>query len=119
VNGAPLVLIPQGPPDINIPPEAIRAAIQVGQYFLAGCVILGVGSPLFRWILRRFFEAAPVLPPAQLAPEASARLERIEQAVEAVAIEVERIAEAQRFSAKLLAEQQKRSLASPSSQSPA
>ena len=36
----------------------------------------------------------------------TARLERIEQAVEAVAIEVERIAEAQRFSAKLMAEQQ-------------
>ena len=50
--------ITQGPP-VNIPPEAIGAAIQVGQYFLAGCVILGIGSPLFRWILRRFFEPAP------------------------------------------------------------
>jgi len=39
--------------------------------------------------------------------EISARLERIEQAVEAVAIEVERIAEAQRFSAKLMSEQQR------------
>jgi hypothetical protein len=110
------VLITQGPGDVNIPPEAIRAAIQVGQYFLAGCVILGIGSPLFRWVLRRFFEPAPVLPPAQLSPESTARLERIEQAVEAVAIEVERIAEAQRFSAKLLAEQKQRNLpgASPS-----
>ena len=106
------MLITQGPP-VNIPPEAIRAAIQVGQYFLAGCVILGVGSPLFRWVLRRFFEPAPVLPPAQLSADATARLERIEQAVEAVAIEVERVAEAQRFSAKLLAEQQQRSLSSP------
>ena len=106
--------ITQGPP-VNIPPEAIGAAIQVGQYFLAGCVILGIGSPLFRWILRRFFEPAPVLPPAQLSPDATARLERIEQAVEAVAIEVERIAEAQRFSAKLLAEQKQRSLSDASS----
>ena len=101
--------ITQGPP-VNIPPEAIGAAIQVGQYFLAGCVILGIGSPLFRWILRRFFEPAPVLPPAQLSPDATARLERIEQAVEAVAIEVERIAESQRFAAKIMAEQQKRAL---------
>lgn len=101
------MLITQGP-DVNIPPEAIRAAIQVGQYFLAGCIILGIGSPLFRWILRRFFEPTPVLPPAQLSAETTARLERIEQAVEAVAIEVERIAEAQRFSAKLLAEQKQR-----------
>ena len=36
--------------------------------------------------------------------EASPRLERIEQAIESVAIEVERISEAQRFSARLLAE---------------
>ena len=115
------MLITQGPPDFNIPPEAIRAAIQVGQYFLAGCLILGIGSPLFRWILRRFFEPQPVLPPAQLSSDATARLERIEQAVEAVAIEVERIAEAQRFSAKLLAEQKQRSLsdASSSPQTPA
>ncbi|MFN2567168.1 MAG: hypothetical protein ABR499_19405 [Gemmatimonadaceae bacterium] len=34
-----------------------------------------------------------------------ARLERIEQVVEATAVEVERIAEAQRFTARLLAEQ--------------
>ena len=33
-----------------------------------------------------------------------ARLERIEQAVDAIAIEVERIAEAQRFTAKLMSE---------------
>jgi hypothetical protein len=113
------VLITQGP-QIHIPPEAIHAAIQVGQYFLAGCVILGIGSPLFRWILRRFFEPQPVFPPAQLSSDATARLERIEQAVEAVAIEVERIAEAQRFSAKLLAEQkQKLQGASPSPQTPA
>ena len=36
--------------------------------------------------------------------EASPRLERIEQAIESVAIEVERISEAQRFAARLLAE---------------
>ncbi len=36
--------------------------------------------------------------------ESSPRLERIEQALESVAIEVERISEAQRFSARLLAE---------------
>lgn len=36
--------------------------------------------------------------------EVSARLERIEQAVEAVAIEVERISEGQRFTTRLLSE---------------
>ena len=36
--------------------------------------------------------------------EASPRLKRIEQAIESVAIEVERISEAHRFAARLLAE---------------
>lgn len=36
--------------------------------------------------------------------DADARFDRLEQAVEAVAVEVERISEAQRFTAKLLAE---------------
>jgi hypothetical protein len=93
----------QGHPDFQIPPEAIHAAIQLGRYFLSGCIIVGVVPPIIRLFTRRWertqaIEAAP-------SPETAAQLARIEQAVEAVAIEVERIAEAQRFSAKLLAEQ--------------
>ena len=38
------------------------------------------------------------------APGADARLARLEQAIDAVAVEVERIAESQRFTAKVLAE---------------
>jgi hypothetical protein len=41
-----------------------------------------------------------------LDPENSPRLQRIEQAVESIALEVERIGEAQRFTTKLLAERQ-------------
>ena len=37
-------------------------------------------------------------------PEVHARLERIEQAVDAIALEVERISEGQRFTTRLLAE---------------
>ena len=39
-----------------------------------------------------------------LMPPSDDRLEHLQQSVDAIAIEVERIAEAQRFSAKLLAE---------------
>lgn len=38
------------------------------------------------------------------APQNDQRLEQLQQSVDAIAVEVERIAEAQRFSAKLLAE---------------
>lgn len=39
-----------------------------------------------------------------VAPEVSARLERMDQALEAIALEVERISEGQRFTTRLLAE---------------
>jgi hypothetical protein len=96
-----MAALPQGP--VQIPPEAIHAAIMLGRYFFAGCVILGVVPPIIRLIAKRW-ERTPVFE-AVMPTEASARLERIEQAVEAVAIEVERIAEAQRYSARLLSEQ--------------
>lgn len=66
-------------------------------------VIVGlVGSLCFigvvTWkVLARKGSASPSV-------EADDRLERLQQSVDAIAIEVERIAEAQRFSAKLLAE---------------
>jgi hypothetical protein len=44
--------------------------------------------------------------PTASIPDIEARLARIEQAVETTAVEVERIAEAQRFTSRLLAKQQ-------------
>lgn len=86
-----------------IPPEAVELAEAF--FFMIGTIALGI--PLIRAFTRRW--ERPALP-ADTSPDVTARLERIEQAVEAVAIEVERIAEAQRFSARLMAEQQPRSL---------
>ncbi|HEU4785774.1 MAG TPA: hypothetical protein VFS57_00140 [Gemmatimonadaceae bacterium] len=40
----------------------------------------------------------------ELQPDVSARLERMEQALDSISIEVERISEGQRFTTKLLAE---------------
>ena len=51
--------------------------------------------------------------PAQtvaLSPQIDQRLERLEQGVDAIAIEVERITEGQRFVTKLLAEQETQKL---------
>ena len=59
-----------------------------------------------RWIWRR----TPARPNAENALEGNAQINRLEQAVEAIAIEVERIGEAQRFSAKLMAERPKESV---------
>jgi hypothetical protein len=45
---------------------------------------------------------------AQLSPQIDQRLERLEQGVEAIAIEIERVTEGQRFVTKLLSEQDNR-----------
>ena len=58
---------------------------------------------LSRWIWRR----SPARPNRDNALEGNAQINRLEQAVESIAIEVERIGEAQRFSAKLMAERPK------------
>ncbi len=64
-------------------------------------VLLGLGIPFVRALARRW-ERDSLQP--KVPPEVMARLERIEHAVEAVAIEVERISEGQRFTTKLLSE---------------
>jgi hypothetical protein len=86
----------------DIPPEAVSIA----QSFFLMIGIIALGVPIIRAFTRRWERNAQL--PAPPSAEITSRLERIEQAVEAVAIEVERIAEAQRYSAKLLTEQQKR-----------
>lgn len=54
---------------------------------------------------------------ATASPETDHRLERIEQAIDAMAVEVERIAEGQRFVTKLLADRGQERVAIPASQS--
>ena len=60
--------------------------------------------PLVLVLARRLWVRS--VPRASLDPEESPRLQRIEQAIESIALEVERIGEAQRFTTKLLADRQ-------------
>jgi hypothetical protein len=62
-----------------------------------GCV---VGLPLVRALARRWERQATL----RSSPPSDERLERIEQAIEAMAIEVERISEGQRFVTRLLSD---------------
>jgi len=66
------------------------------------CIALGsIGIPIARAYARRL-EREPSQ--RELPPDVTARLERMEQALDSIAIEVERISEGQRFTTKLLAE---------------
>ncbi|MGE5732324.1 MAG: hypothetical protein ACM37U_10305 [Gemmatimonas sp.] len=66
-----------------------------------------IGVPIARAFARRV-ERAPLQP--ALPPDVMARLERMEQALDSIAIEVERISEGQRFTTKLLSERADRGL---------
>jgi hypothetical protein len=81
--------------------------VELAKVFFASITIIALGVPLIRGLTKGRDRRAL---PQEASPDVTARLERIEQAVEAVAIEVERIAEAQRYSAKLMTEQRQRSL---------
>jgi hypothetical protein len=73
-------------------------------------VMLVLGVPFVRALARRW-ERQPLQ--QTVPPEVTARLERIEQAVDAVAIEVERISEGQRFTTKLLSDRVGEAVAEP------
>ena len=61
--------------------------------------ITAIGVPIARALARRIDRqgSLPAVP-----SDVSARLERMEQAIDAIAVEVERIAEGQRFTTRLL-----------------
>ena len=69
--------------------------------FFLTAIILSIGIPLVRGLVRRWDRkaSAPALP-----LDTAARLERIEQAIDAMSIEVERIAEGQRFVTRLMSD---------------
>lgn len=109
-GGDPIVIGPNGilrgtrpitstesfpPPNNDIPREVVPL---VGTIFgtVAATIVL---FPIARAWARRMDRKA--VPPS---PEVTGRLDRIEQAIETIAIEVERVSEAQRYSAKLLTE---------------
>ena len=74
--------------------------LAIGGFFFT-VIVLGLGIPLLR-IYSRGKERAAAVPPVNL--ESERRLERIEQAIETMAVEVERVAEGQRFVTKLISE---------------
>lgn len=67
-------------------------------------VFFPIAFAISRWIWRRAGKA-PVVNAAQLSPQIDQRLERLEQGMDAIAIEIERVTEGQRFVTKLLSEQ--------------
>ena len=97
------VQVPSTPPWMHpndIPPHVV----EVISMFLIAAVIIIVGFPIARAIGRWMDRRGA---PAPVSAELAAQMNRIEQAVDTMAVEVERISEAQRFQAKLLSDREK------------
>jgi hypothetical protein len=97
-NGVPTTMT-MPPADQIIPPQAVDISIA---FFLMLAVII-IGLPLARAFARRMDRKGGG--PAQIPREVSDQLVQINQAVDAIALEVERISEGQRFTTRLLSEQ--------------
>ncbi|HXL85714.1 MAG TPA: hypothetical protein VN927_00805 [Gemmatimonadaceae bacterium] len=93
-----------------MPPDPNLIVHEVFSFVVPGLVIIILGFPVIR-LITRWLEPKPV-PPRELSA-INGRLERIETAVDSIALEVERISEAQRFSARLQSEQQQPRLSAP------
>ena len=78
--------------------------------FFITAIVISIGIPLVRGIVRRWDRkgASPALP-----TDTAARLERIEQAIDAMSIEVERIAEGQRFVTRMMSDRTAERVALP------
>jgi len=85
-------------PNQGIPPRVAGVSIA----FLITVAIIILGFPIMRAIGRRVdrMGSAP-----RISPDVAAQLNQLSQAVDAIALEVERISEGQRFTTRLLAEQ--------------
>jgi hypothetical protein len=82
----------------EIPPQAVDMAM--GFFFTVVAIIIGL--PIARAFARRMDRKAVV---PQVPAEVTQQLNHLAQAVDAIALEVERISEGQRFTTRILSEQ--------------
>lgn len=87
----------------TLPGEMIpREAVTISLAFFVTCAVIAIGIPFARawgrWLDRRGH------PSPAASPDIDQRLTRIEQAIDAVAIEVERVSEGQRYTNRSISE---------------
>ena len=96
--GIPMIQMRGGNFERDMPPRVKDVSIA----FFVTLAFVIIGLPLVRAIARRVERGAAK--PAQIPPQMQAQMEHLMQSVDAIAIEVERISEGQRFATKMLAE---------------
>jgi hypothetical protein len=106
VTVVPAPPLPPGAPSIGTPhfgdnriPDGAEN-ISIAFFVMIAAIIIGL--PIMRAIARRIERGTPVAAPIPV--EVRQQLEQISQSVDAIALEVERISEGQRFTTKMLAD---------------
>ena len=96
--------LPGGATTVQINPNdmipARAESISIAFFIMIAAIIIGL--PLMRAIARRIDRGAPA--PVQFPNELKEQINQLSQSVDAIAIEVERISEGQRFATKMLAD---------------
>ena len=95
-EGRSITIQPPFDPENVIPAGAVD--ISIAFFLMMGFII--VGLPLARAFARRMDRRGETASASEVTP----RLDRIEQAIEAIAIEVERVSEGQRYTTKAISE---------------
>lgn len=93
------------PQQVILPPGIPDNAVPIVGIVFGTIMIMVIMTPIIRAVIRaverRHTPPATPAPPADL----GARLDRIEQTVESIAVEIERVAEGQRFLTRVQTEQ--------------
>jgi hypothetical protein len=90
----------QFPPFPGSGPQIPEGVVIISVAFFVMCAVIAIGVPIVRAFARRMDRRGAASPGADA--DMRGRLERIEQAVDAIAVEVERISEGQRFTTKII-----------------
>jgi hypothetical protein len=96
--GIPTIALKGMPWEADIPPRVKDVSIA----FFVTCAVIIVGFPIMRALGKRIERGAPT--PVAIPAEMQAQMQHLMQSVDAIAIEVERISEGQRFATKMLTE---------------
>lgn len=102
--GAPVGVATTQPPWMGAPPDLPMRVQETALAFLFTVAVIAIGLPIARALARRIDRSGTT---TKMPREVTAQLTQLNQAVEAIAVEVERISEGQRFTTKLLSEQRK------------
>jgi len=87
---------------LDVPPRAQALA----EEFLAAIVVVVLVGPIVRAVIRRFERRAD-RQPAPLPPNFEPQMRQLQDTMDSMAIEIERISEGQRFMAKVIGEREK------------